>query len=385
MSKTTSLAPREVSVRARSDAAGGSRFAYVDGLRAIAVLAVVVAHGFDGAARANHMIAGFPANLGDRGVDLFFVISGFCLARPFLASRENGAALRIDFGAFIMRRIARIAPPYYVALTIFTVLSFTSFAYPTASGPHAVAEGLAEVPFDLLFLTNHLPIANPAFWTLGLEMRWYVLCPLLIAVFLRSQMTFALVIPACWLVYTKSAIAPVDLGVLPYFMLGVLAAAIDLSSRARRLALFGTVAFVPTFALACASQSQLTYVEHADPLWYAACTLLVVGSGAGMLNALLGWSPLVAVGRASYSIYLVHMPVIFWLEYHGVPWAAASLVGCAVGFAFWLTVERHFLRPETRSRIERSLASTAALLPTPPLSLEISEETRRGSRVQTAR
>lgn len=360
-----------VRVAARSDESVAERYAYVDGLRALAVLAVVIVHGFDGAASAANLQTGFPANLGDRGVDLFFVISGFCLARPFLASAIEKGSLDINFGGFMIRRFARIAPPFYGALAIFTILSFTPFGYPTAFGPGQVVAGLRELPFDVLFLTGHGPFANPSFWTLGLEMRWYVLCPLLIALFVRSRIAFVCLAVACWSAYAHFNVIPGDVGLLPCFMIGIVAAAIDLSNYARRISIAASFVALPVFTIAALGQSRLSYIEHGDPWWHIACGLLVIGSGSALLKAILSWRPLVAVGRASYSIYLIHMPFAFWLGHLGVPWTLSSFVGVLLGFAFWFIVERYFLRSAVRKRIEAKLASVGRFYPRPPLVLSV--------------
>jgi peptidoglycan/LPS O-acetylase OafA/YrhL len=103
---------------------------YVDGLRALAALGVLWTHGIGCAER---MCAGaHPAwrDIGDRGVELFFVISGFCLAYPFFARKRSGRPLNLDYVRFLIRRFARIAPPYYICLGILGLVALTPLGFP---------------------------------------------------------------------------------------------------------------------------------------------------------------------------------------------------------------------------------------------------------------
>jgi peptidoglycan/LPS O-acetylase OafA/YrhL len=97
--------------------------------------------------------------------------------------------------------------------------------------------------------------------------------------------------------------------------------------------------------------------------------LIVVLAGSQPLKGLFSVRPMVVTGIASYSIYLVHLPVIGYLERHGVASWPASAIALGFGFAFWRLVERPFLRPEVRGAIERALegAFDRLRLPRPQL------------------
>src|SRR3954452_21423955 len=99
---------------------GNPRFPMVDGLRAFAALTVLVGHtsflsGFNG-----HGEIGAIASRLDLGVAVFFVISGFLLYRPFVAARyEARPAPRVS--RYARRRVLRIVPAYWLALTVLTI------------------------------------------------------------------------------------------------------------------------------------------------------------------------------------------------------------------------------------------------------------------------
>ena len=83
----------------------------------------------------------------------------------------------------------------------------------------------------------------------------------------------------------------------------------------------------------------------------------VVLAGMAPLRALFSWRPMVVTGIASYSIYLVHLPVLGGLERRGVESWPATIIALGVGFAFWWLVERPFLQPTIRGKIETALGS----------------------------
>jgi peptidoglycan/LPS O-acetylase OafA/YrhL len=69
------------------------------------------------------------------------------------------------------------------------------------------------------------------------------------------------------------------------------------------------------------------------------------------LNRVLSNKWLVVVGGASYSIYLVHEPLIAFMIAHGVFAPLAGIAGVGLGFAFWWLAERPFVQPALRERL----------------------------------
>ena len=100
------------------------RIAYIDGLRAVAVLGVLLYH-----AHPSFQIVGYShfSTLlgrvlaeGQHGVELFFVISGFCLSFPVLSRLANGEDPVFSTPGFFAKRLVRIVPPYWVAALFLT-------------------------------------------------------------------------------------------------------------------------------------------------------------------------------------------------------------------------------------------------------------------------
>ncbi len=317
----------------------GPRLSAIDGLRAIAILAVIACH----ASLIPH-----PA-IGTRGIDLFFVISGLCLSLPFLRKGEGAKPY-----AFWSGRFWRIAPPYWVALAIFVALSFTSFGTPSIVGKAVPF----ELPLDIFFITGVQPIYNGSFWTLGVEARWYIFFPALLALYMRSKLGFAALALALYLWDLLTPYRLIDVAVLPCFMLGIVAADLALRERVNHKLLPALAVTVVTIAI-LVDKSDF----HGDPLWHLAAFLTVLaGLGAGA--KVLSWKPLAFIGIASYSIYLMHQPFIIWfgnsLAFSPLLAAALSIV---IGIAFWALIEVPSLALRERIRKRGSAAPIASATP----------------------
>jgi peptidoglycan/LPS O-acetylase OafA/YrhL len=338
--------------------------AYVDGLRAVAVLSVLAFFAIGGAARAT----GAAACLA-HGLDLFFVISGLCLALPALSRWRAGRGFRLDraiFSRFLLRRFSRIAPPFYLALAFFAVLGMTGFGFPGLQNPDP---GLAFSPQtareflgDLAFLTPRVPIHNAAFWTLGIEARWYLVCPLLIALYVRSRWAFAALAAALYAAYFLVPGAVTDVGTLPCFMAGIVAAdAIVVRSPWKRYAWIGALLTVGAGLIL----SNVDPGDHGNPLWHAAAFFLIVACSRPLFRRMLTWPPMLGAGIASYSIYLYDVPFVQWFEAHGVIAPLAAAWALCIGFAAWALLERHLSSDGFRRALEHRLGSLLGTRPRP--------------------
>ena len=149
----------------------GTYFPAMDGYRAVAALAVLLAHValLSGIVRTNTAFGPYLARA-DVGVSVFFLLSGFLLYRPFvaarLARRPSGS-----LGGYVRRRALRILPAYWFALTI---VAFVLKA-PGFESPHSIpAHYLLLHPYDVDQVTGG-PIQQS--WTLATEVAFYVFLP----------------------------------------------------------------------------------------------------------------------------------------------------------------------------------------------------------------
>jgi peptidoglycan/LPS O-acetylase OafA/YrhL len=326
-----------------------SAIAELDGLRAIAILLVLARHAvqrFHEGTQPLLPIAGWDAAApllnGWIGVDLFFVLSGFLIGKHLLACYRdpNGLAL----APYLARRALRIVPAYFAVLLIVAAGLVPMFAV------REDALGL-RVAYHMLFLQDYLtPNIVGVFWSLGVEEKFYLFAPLILAAVLRwrrpqAQLAVALAIallgPALRLVsaFTHPGI---DTYGPTYFytfrtpfhacidalMLGVLIALVQ-HHRAHlpwlgrpalaRLALWPALGLsgwllLPTPLLAGVG----LFDKVLQPL------LIALGAAGALYGLVLSGRPapilrglsLLVLARLSYCLYLVHMPLIpglIWL------------------------------------------------------------------------
>ena len=157
-----------------------------DGLRGLAILLVVCAHGFyfnpDGP-RLLAIIGSFLST-GWVGVPIFFVLSGFLISLPFFRSRLNGAEFVYPRG-YATRRILKIIPPFYLVIAILALFYF--FRYRDNSYFRigaAWATGIAHFKYIPQYF-------NTSFWSLWVEVGFYVLLPILFFAIRRASIRVA--------------------------------------------------------------------------------------------------------------------------------------------------------------------------------------------------
>ncbi|PPF34362.1 acyltransferase family protein [Pseudoclavibacter sp. AY1H1] len=296
----------------------------IQGLRAIAVGAVVLYH------------AGVPFLTGGYvGVDVFFVISGFLITSHLLATLNRDG--RISFASFYAKRVRRILPASFVvlALSVLAALIWYPPLLLREVWTGAVATAL-YVP-NYLFAaqgTNYLAETTPSlfqhYWSLGIEEQFYLIWPVLIALgFALFKRPRALLIALVALVALSFAA-----GVLltyqsqPWAFFG-------LPTRAWELGVGGIIAFVLVYRPSVVDRSwgaPLAWLGLAGilapvflftsatpfPSFWAA--IPVLGTAAVILggSASGGWGParalsvrpMLFVGTISYSLYLVHWPLL---------------------------------------------------------------------------
>jgi peptidoglycan/LPS O-acetylase OafA/YrhL/GT2 family glycosyltransferase len=353
---------------------GERRLAGVDGLRAAAALWVVLFHirAFSGARLSVVPGLDLLARSGSTGVSLFLVLSGFCLFLPF----AGGRAGRFHTRRFLVRRCRRLLPAYYASLVASTVLLVTANgrlglpAFDTAAISGQVA---AHLTMTHSLLPSTFYGLNGAYWSLALEWQLYLALPLLIVGVRRfgvaRTVTAAIAVNVVYrlalgvavdhrLVEPAGSLASAVLpNLLPgrwaEFALGMVAAELYATHRldgvAHRLP-YALPVLIPVGFLA--TGAPLDHVIFGGVFF----TLLsVVLAGGNPVARAFSWSPLATLGTMSYSLYLVHQPMVQVLaNVLGAGHGASSgrvfleLVLCLplsllAAWVLFVTVERHSL------------------------------------------
>jgi peptidoglycan/LPS O-acetylase OafA/YrhL len=372
---------------------GPVHLTHVDGMRALAAFVVFVNHAY--AQVWNAFWGQFPpASLslltyslvaGHLSVTVFIVISGFCLMLPVVRA---GDKLRGGVAGFFKRRARRILPPYYGAVAFCLVCIWTIIGEPTGS--------LWDVPIqvkgDRVALISHLLLfqdlfgtskINYVFWSIAVEWHIYFLFPLLVWGWRRvgPRFTVAGALAAGYALrigFANSRLARASPHYVGLFALGMMAAYVVQSDEpaavwARERFSWRAVT-AACVALVCglsgywgwqASHDRIYVIDL--PTAVAAMGLLVLASRdrRSILTRLLSFRPIVFIGTFSYSVYLIHAPLlqIMW-QYALRPahlgsvamFAALLMPGgllvLAVSYGFFRLFEEPFMRQPSR-RLER--------------------------------
>lgn len=296
----------------------------LDGLRGLAALYVVLFHCW------LYTFPGYPRSSAPRWLDglmfgrlavvFFLVLSGFSLAiSPARHGWRSGGVAQ-----FLRRRAWRILPPYWAALAMSLIIS--SFIVPASHlGPPTGASVLVYgfVVQDVFTV----PTPNGAFWSIGVEAELYLLFPLLLLV--RRRLGAALLVVCVTLPVVAYGLSSADANpvegdnwltphLAPVFVAGMIGAGVVAASdRVRRLpwGWFAVLAAVPVAAIGLVQGSVWT-VRHyfwVDLAVAPAMTMLIAAVATGrplFLVRLLTTRPIRSLGDFSYSLYLIHLPIV---------------------------------------------------------------------------
>ncbi len=391
--------------RLRRVTSSGTYVPQIDGLRFLAILPVLFFHAGLRAARISPdpigneklMVSWLPT--GGLGVSLFFFISGYIIAYPFLSNRAPRLA------DFYKRRLLRLEPPYIVAMLgcYFILSHYTPAHAPNFDFTQAPLwqSLLASLTYTHGIIFGYNPKLNPPAWSLEREMQFYLLAPFLIYAYtrvknVRARAWFGSV--ACLVLLVLGEIiqnGPVYEHPLRHtllaesygFCLGILVC--DYSVRvqpfqqaARRsfdaCLVLGYIGLLATGV----SEVRIEDVRSSDPdfalaaaiansLARALCILLVfAGAARGRAGRVILATPWITLlGGACYSIYLVHLPVMhFEAEIIArifrpeslvlsaiLCWAFLIPAAMAAGLIFYVLVERPCMRRDWPSDLARAI------------------------------
>jgi peptidoglycan/LPS O-acetylase OafA/YrhL len=338
------------------------RLSYIDGLRAVAVIGVVLCH-----AEMGSPIKGYHAWIeGGHGVDLFFVISGFCLSYPTLRKFILNGKSEFDLVRFATHRVVRIMPPYYLAtLLLLFVALLSRFLGGSFAPPGTLPLHPGDIVSQFLLVDRAVRLASPPYWTLLVELRWYILFPALLALWIRAPRAFIASAVLIFIAYFFTRAHSLDAGALPAFMLGIVAA--DMSIRNHALCKYAPQLAIAGVGIALLIEpynwtpnefgvDQNFLIWQANPGWYLAAFALVIAAGRVLwLRRLLSIPVVAFLGVASYSIYLMHYPIIVAIETAtrgAVPAFLASVVAAVIGgVLFYFAVEQWFCGGFVRARL----------------------------------
>lgn len=289
----------------------------LDGLRAIAVIAVLLFHAFP------HALPG-----GFIGVDVFFVLSGYIITKTYF---DDLRTQRVSLAQFYIKRFRRLAPAYILVLAVTTVVAYFVINPLYLKN---FSESLAAQPFylqNIVFWSQgdyfDSPLTKPLLhtWSLAVEEQFYLLYGVLILLVRRK----------------KSFSMPLLVALLALFALASFAACYVVATVSPKTSFF----WLPTRVWELAIGVILALSARQLPQWLAPCLkwcgLLAIMAAIGLFSEGTGFQAVQAViaclgtaaviqavatskspdklldqpvlsyiGRMSYSLYLWHWPII---------------------------------------------------------------------------
>jgi peptidoglycan/LPS O-acetylase OafA/YrhL len=347
------------------------RLDHVDGIRALAALVVYLNHAY--AQVWETLPKSRPAGLlgwtrysmiaGHLSVTVFIVVSGFCLMLPVL---DHGGQIRGGIKSFFKRRARRILPPYYAALALCLVLIWTVIGKPTDTlWDIPIAFGTSDVVSHLLLLQDIFGTGriNYVFWSIAVEWQIYFLMPLIVWGFRRKGpfvvVTLALAVGyALRFGFDGTRIARMNTHYLGMFALGALAATVVRSNDPLMTKLrerFPWRLLVACGLLAVALLSVHWGIPLAEKRFHlldfsigltAAALLVATSTTTSRLQQVLSFRPLVFIGAFSYSLYLMHAPLLqllwqYWLHPQG--FGRQTMFICLLTFGLALVLGASYL------------------------------------------
>lgn len=289
---------------------------FIDGLRFFAILPVVLVHYVDFYAQHtspvkeqtwyNRFYLDYLFGNSDNGVFIFFAISGFILAMPFAKSIFNKEATP-KLKDFYLRRVTRLEPPYLLVLTALFLLNVFIIHRDTLANtlPHYFASF-----FYLHNIVYHAhPTLNFVFWTLEIEVQFYLLAPFLANIFrlktpirrfvLLTAMLFFAVVNQLWKPDFLSLY-----NYLHFFIAGFLALDLFLTTGKERHHGYDLACFLLVFLIYTGT------VTNGILLVISLTMLLYFSSRSVFWEKLLSLKWLSIIGGMCYSIYMLHQPLM---------------------------------------------------------------------------
>jgi len=333
-----------------------THFERIDVLRAIAILAVFFFHHYSGLYSVDakyqefvhhwpewlqpwELLVMFLPKMGYLGVQLFFVISGFCIHASYLSWRRKNPETGLDrfYPYFFWRRFWRIVPPYLVSLLV----SY-GFFYPDPLAWASLRKLLLSATLLKTLFPGYFFSINYAHWSVAVEWQLYLVYPLVLLLALRFGVYRMVAITGVVTVLIRFVAPHFTTSTfilnLPFdwwveWTLGALIA--DQHARGKKV--FSHHGWLLLIASIVASVS--IYRGNGYGEWISVRLLFAVLLESVLLNTrpLRGWErALVPVGLCSYSIYLFHLPLMDgynrYLAHLGVdlknlgPWVLAGIL-----------------------------------------------------------
>ncbi|MEP6514331.1 MAG: acyltransferase [Parafilimonas sp.] len=303
----------------------------IEGLRFISILLVVLSH------INNNLLGVYPQSYQSlsgtpfavfleecgAGVNIFFFISGFILAIPFLKAYVYDEK-KISLRRYYYRRLTRIEPPYIISLLFFFLIAILVLDQPFL---YALEHFTASIFYMHNIIYNHISTINPVAWTLEIEIQYYIIFPLIaVALFFKNHLLRRLCLITLFLLtgtlyaqnfsffnkysLTKSLFAPFSL-----FIAGIIVADLYLAGKSFFTGTKNFLFDVPGFATLYFIITLSGFQGFGYRIFVFICYFILFTSifKGKFLNKIFTNKWVVIIGGMCYSIYLLHYGITYFI------------------------------------------------------------------------
>ncbi|MDH5034483.1 MULTISPECIES: acyltransferase family protein [Chryseobacterium] len=305
------------------------RFEFLDGIRGISALWVVLYHSllFNGYSTghnikwSNHFVLFFiqkATSIGHLAVSIFIVLSGFCLALPVV---NNNMEIKGGFKRYISRRAKRLIPPYYVALLLSGLLILL---FPLLQTPYNTAWD-SKLPVSFWSVISHIGLfhnlksswifkINGAHWSIATEWQIYWLFPFMLLFWRRTNVYISFIIFVLLALLLKKLIPMAKPEFIILFFMGVICCYLSFKKMtvnklliplATTIFLAGLLAFallhINGFVMILLTGITFSFLLY---------SLVSYTKSTEKPILILENKPLEFLGKISYSLYLIHGPLL---------------------------------------------------------------------------
>lgn len=364
----------------KRDTAGKRYLPFVDGIRFMAIIPVVILHASERLER--YVVAptpGFEQELayvisrGAVGVMIFFALSGFILSLPFAKHYAS-----FGYKTYLTRRLTRLEPPYIFWMTLFAFvfLMKSQLGFLDVSGHY-----LASIFYVHNIVYGEFSTINPVAWSLEVEIQYYLLAPFLAMFYFRMadmkarrlllvSLTVLFIIAQHLNGWQLLPIRASILGQLQHFMVGLLMADVYVNApewHKKKNLLWDLIGLISMLTI------MFTWTEELGKslLFMLGLTGLFAATLKGKIfNSILTYQWVAIIGGMCYTIYLTHLPLLeliysfigkigysspYWVQLTISLIIAIPLVVLS-SMIFYKYIEQPFMRKGALNKIKSAVA-----------------------------
>ncbi|MDA9201826.1 acyltransferase [Flavobacteriaceae bacterium] len=299
----------------------GNYIAEIDGFRFLAIFLVIAFHNniWSNELHGLNKSSFYKIiDMGNIGVQFFFVISGFIIAMPFIKSFTQNR--EINLGSYFLRRFTRLEPPYLIAMFGFYT---AAFFLSTHNLDNLIKHYLATIIYSHGFIFDTRSLINSVSWSLEIEIQFYIIAPILFFIFkIKTKIiviTLLSIISVLWpLLFDIIGYNYLNiLGYFHYFTFGALLCYIYLNYKFTSSYLFDLLSVILFFLIFVLFRHKQFFINYFLGITIFLIYLFLLNSK--LIIKFFRLEIISTIGGMCYSIYLIHSPLTSYLkkvQYH---------------------------------------------------------------------